>query len=200
MNELTSNTDVNLVAMSTEQLKQALASSIEMTAKHLIYMGMIWKELEARGEDLSALRQGIVAYIPMIAHDRLDARVVVQYAGQKTLLAALSRLPINEQRKVLDAGTVIAIRIEEGQTVEKPLSLANMTAADVHLVFTEEGVRPVEEQRILLASKIRRAIKKKKEKTYRTVRRATVQDGKFILGGVAIDAQKVVELLKQAGY
>ena len=200
MNEILIVDSDQLQAMSTHDLKLALADSIEMTAKRLMQMAAIWRVLEARGEDLSALRQGIVGYIPMIAHDRLDARVVVQYAGQKTLLAALAKLSLNEQRKVLETGTVTALRIEGDQVVEKTLALSKMAAADVYLAFGEGGLRPIDDQRVLLAGKIERVIKKKKENPCRVVRTATVENGKLVFGGVAMDAATVAALLKDAGY
>ena len=141
-----------------------------------------------------------MAYIPLIAHDRLDARVVLQFAGQKTLLAALSRLSIHEQCKVLDTGVVPSLRIEDGQAVEKRLPLGSLAAADVHLIFDDAGVRSIADQRVLLASRLGREIKKKKDKAYRTVRKATVENGRLVIGGVAMDAAKVAELLKSHGY
>ena len=70
----------------------------------------------------------------------------------------------------------------------------------MHLIFDDAGVRSIADQRVLLASRLGREIKKKKDKAYRTVRKATVENGRLVIGGVAMDAAKVAELLKSHGY
>jgi len=137
----------NLHSATNEQLKQELGRALDITADYLSYLSEIWRELESRGEDLSGLRHGLMAYIPLIANRQVDSRIVVNYAGQKTLLSAISKLPIEEQAEIARTGHVtVAQSTEDGRVQEVQVNVADMRAADVHRVFGENGIRTPEQQ------------------------------------------------------
>jgi hypothetical protein len=184
-----------LKALSTDELKRLLAGTMELTARHLVHMAGIWRELEERGEDLSDLRHGIAVYLPMIAHGRVDAAIVIKYAGQKTLLAALSNLPITVQRRIAETGYVALVSTHEDsiETVEVPLS--RLSAAAVHQVFSDDGVRSPEDQiRMLERRRVRPA---KAPKAPRRARRVKIdrENHTLIVSNTAADIDRVVDQL-----
>lgn len=150
MNKIKVPDQNQLATMSTEDLKAHFAESLEYTAKHLIHLGNVWLELERRGEDLSDLKKGLAVYIPMIAHHRLDAKLVIRYAGQKTLLSALSQLPIEEQKKLADSGTVPIFDPQTEQ--EKVISLSDLSAKQIPQIFTDSGIRNLNQQIAYIAT------------------------------------------------
>lgn len=95
-----------LAKASTEELRAELATALKLTADHLVRLAMIWAELERRGEDLSALKNGIGKYLPMIASGAVLAETVVAFAGEPLMLSRAAKLPVEEQLKAIEAGTV----------------------------------------------------------------------------------------------
>lgn len=187
----------SLSALSTDDLKHELGRSLEMTAKHITYLAMIWKELEDRGEDLSDLRHGLAAYLPLIARSKLDASLVIQYAGQKTLLGALSQLPIEEQRQVSESGYVTLVALDDNgqrQELQKPLS--KLSAGEVHQVFSDTGIRSSDDQLRLLDRRKNRSAPTKKPK-HRRARRVKVdaQENVLLVSNMAADLSRVLDAL-----
>ncbi|MEC5504976.1 hypothetical protein P9911_003815 [Klebsiella oxytoca] len=139
-----------LSTMTTEDLKSELVRGLEITARHLRHLAAIWRELETRGEDLSDIRHGLLTYMPLIANETVLPELVVNYAGQKTLLSALSVLPINEQQEIVKTGFVKTVT-ENGDEIETPAS--QLRAAEIHRIFDlkMQRIRTPDEQRRLLS-------------------------------------------------
>lgn len=200
MNELVVTPVSDLAAASTADLRHELARALDITAKHLTYLATIWAELESRGEDLSDLRHGIATYLPMIANNRINADLVVKYAGQKTLLAALAELPIEEQNRVAETGTVSVVVDAAGERVTIETPLAGLSAAQVHQVFSDDGVRSPDEQIALIEAtpKFRRSSTRR-----RIARKIAVEDIDGIqvinVGGKRVRISTVIETLKSEG-
>lgn len=182
-----------------ETLRRELASSLDLTAKALSYMAAIWKELERRGEDLSSLRRGMLAYVPKIAEGRLEAELVVKYASQRMLLNALAKTPLAQQRRLVEQGAVELVTIDEGggrQVREVPLN--RLAAPDIHFVFSTTGLRSVDEQ-FLMRSKRREAHKDAPPKTERPARKVEVDKarGRLIIGNRPISADLILPALSE---
>jgi hypothetical protein len=135
--------------MTREELRAELARGLNLTAETLTRLGLIWQELERRGEDLSSLRQGIARTLPLIAAGRLAAETVVAFAGQAMLLRALEGVPLDEQRR-LAAGGVIQVIDPTDPVAVQEMPLARLPAAAVRLVFGDGQVRPPDAQRLAL--------------------------------------------------
>ncbi|ENE6639051.1 hypothetical protein ABNR98_004460 [Salmonella enterica] len=154
--------------MDTSELKKELFSTLEATVHQFNRMAEIWRELEIRGENMDELRQGIAIYIEMIAHNQLDANFVVKYAGQKVLLNAVARLPLEEQKKLTESETIeVATMDEDGVFATKQIKLSSLPIKDVYTVFSETGVRPISDQQKILMCKIvnpSSALKRRKAK------------------------------------
>ncbi|EAT2607835.1 hypothetical protein EJN23_17620 [Salmonella enterica] len=153
MNQITEAS--NLASLSTLELKNELSRGLEITSRHLVYLAKIWRELENRGEDLSDIRHGMLSYLPLIANEQVEPGLVVNYAGQKTLLAALTSLPIEVQRQISETGYV-DMASDDGRVVQ--VQVSRLRAADVYRVFDmqEQRVRPVAEQAKLIMETARR--------------------------------------------
>lgn len=115
MNAMTPLNANTLKKMSTKTLYQELADFLDVTTKALYRAAYVWRELERRGEDLSDLKKkGLCAFLPMIADGKLLPEIVIQLNGSKAAVTHTSRLLIEEQRKLLDAGEV-EVRRDSGE-------------------------------------------------------------------------------------
>src|SRR6185312_4651239 len=95
---MTLSMDLNRIP--TPDLRAELARGLSLTADTLTRLGMVWQELERRGEDLADLRQGLAKTLPLIAAGRLAAEAVVAFAGRPSLLRALEGVPLERQRSL----------------------------------------------------------------------------------------------------
>lgn len=150
MNSITLTPRSDLSRVATEDLRRELAQAIGITAKTLGYLAHIWRELESRGEDLSDLRTGLMAYLPLIADGRLEPELVVRCAGQAMLLKAASEIPLPEQRRLLDEGAVVAEIDHDGEIVEVRRPLEHLSSADTRRLFSGTTLRTPQEQARLL--------------------------------------------------
>ncbi len=145
--------------LSTEDLRDRLGEAITLTAQNLEKIAVIWAELERRGEDLSALRTGLTAYLPDIAGGRLDAGVVVRFAGRSTLLRILSRLSIRDQREYLAGKPIEMAHIDDsGELKTSSVSIDEVPATMMRIVFSDRGVRSAVEQARMIAP-VKRAVR-----------------------------------------
>jgi len=157
MNDLTTipNDMAALAAMDTANLRAELAHGLTLTAVTLTKLGMVWAELERRGEDLSDLRVGIARTLPLIAAGRLAAEAVVAFAGRPMILRAIEGVPLDVQRRLAD-GEPIPIYLP-GESAPKSLPLARIPSAAVTRVIADGMVRTPAEQRLAIRSKKHKA-------------------------------------------
>lgn len=151
-----------LSSLTVRELRQELEKALSITAEHLQYLAAVWRELESRGEDLSHLRIGLAGYLPMIANGRIEPRLVVQYAGRKTILSALSRLPFEEQRRIADDAHVTLVTLDEKgnrQDLQRPID--QLGQGELYQVITEDGIRSPDKQFLMLANRTPRKTSKK---------------------------------------
>ena len=135
---------------STQTLREELVKAVTMTARSIQYLATVWKELERRGEDLSDLRTGLASYLPLIAAGQLDAEVVVCFAGNKTLLQCISRLPIDDQRRLSTGGLLnVVIFDDAGKSNVTRLPAHALTTTQARMVFDEGRIRGADEQRTI---------------------------------------------------
>lgn len=102
------------IAITTnEQLLGLLSDTLMVTAKYIQILAKVWRELENRGVDLNHLRSGIAYYLPMIADDKIDASVVLAFAGQQLLLREISLMPIDLQKKLANGELVKVVEYKK---------------------------------------------------------------------------------------
>jgi len=145
---------LNLTEFSTEELKKGLAKSLEITAKHLLILGRIWRELEDRGEDLSHLKTGLARYLPLIGEGKIAPDIVIKFAGQQLLLKEVALLPIEEQMS-LAKGTKIPFVTQNpsGDVQCEFLPLDHLHARHYSQIFDAGHIRTEDEQTRLLKGK-----------------------------------------------
>ena len=163
---------------SINELKKELARTLKVTSEYLVYMSVIWAELNKRGVDLSDLKSGLFEYIPLIATNQLDADLVIEYAGNKTLLAALSRLPIEQQREIAESKKVPFVELgEHDEKIVYELELSKAKPRQIYQIFGgESGFRDADKQYVLLVNK--NEIKPKPKSSNRTAYRSVGFDKK----------------------
>lgn len=140
---------VALASASTADLRAELARGLSLTADTLTRLGMIWAELERRGEDLSDLRRGIARTLPLIAAGRLAAEAVVAFSGRPGILRAIEGVPIERQRR-LAAGEAVPVIDPANPEQVSEMPLAMLPAASIRIVLGEGEVRPPAAQRLAL--------------------------------------------------
>lgn len=153
-------TPPGIANLSTQALRAELARALTVSAQTLRHLAIVWRELESRGEDLSDLRTGLATYLPLIAAGQLDAEVVVRFAGSKTILQLVSRLPIDEQHRLATGGTVDVITVDgDGTPSTRAVPAYALTAMQARLAFDDGRIRHPEEQRSILDSRRLRALR-----------------------------------------
>jgi hypothetical protein len=85
---------------TAEELKAELARLLGFSAENLTRLAIITQELESRGEDLSAIRFGLLPLLRQIACGTLLPEIVVKFAGEPDAIRKISRLCIAEQRQI----------------------------------------------------------------------------------------------------
>lgn len=139
-------------SLPTPDLRRELADALGVTARHLLRLAAVWQELERRGEDLSDLRSGLVVYLPLIATGSVLPEVVVRFAGNQTLLRAVSQLPADQQRRIVDGEPVpLAVRSGDGYT-HRMLPAHALTNSQVRQVFGERVIRTEAQQIAILTA------------------------------------------------
>jgi hypothetical protein len=136
----------HLGGIETASLRAALEEGLSITARHLVYLGAIWRELESRGEDLSDLRAGIAAYLPLIASGAVAPETVVMIAGNTRLLNAVASLPADDQRKILTRKTLPLAVFEGGEYTTRNIPLSAVTSSQMGVIFGKRCVRSLAEQ------------------------------------------------------
>lgn len=183
-------------SISTADLRQALARSLEVTAQHLELLGKIWVELENRGEDLSALRSGMAIYLPMIGHGKLSAEAAVAFAGQQLLLRELALLPISEQEKLARGEKLLLVTVNrDKQATTQAVTASMLHSRHYSLVFDNGRIRSPEEQKSLLLA----PTKRRRESVTRKKRViVNKEQGLLMVSGMKIRIDDIVSALKEA--
>jgi hypothetical protein len=192
----------SLADLSTADLRAELARGLTMTAESLTRLGLIWAELESRGEDLSDLRSGMAYYLPLIAGRALAAEAVVAFASRPTLLKAMIGLSFDRQRAIAGGEPVhLVVMTDEGYDT-KPVPAAALTAAQVRQVFGEGAERPASDQQGMIESRRAAAyVKAAGKPAVRGRVRADPKTGTLLVGRTrATKADVVAGLADLAGY
>lgn len=180
----------DVAILSTTDLRAELAAGLTLTAQTLMRLAFVWAELERRGEDLSDLRRGIAATLPLIAAGTLAAEAVVAFAGRPSLMRAMIGLPLERQRAIAAGEPVqLVTAAGDGEYAVKPMPAIALTAAQVRQVFSVGEIRDADEQEAVIeARKIGRR-RRKPEESDRHYRIRPDQDRKGIWVGKAFVGQ-----------
>lgn len=145
---------MTLSQMSTEDLRAELRATLTVTARHLMHLASVWRELERRGEDLTGLRSGLWSYMAMIAQEDLRPEIVVRYAGSTALLKRLARLSLADQDRLLADDRVTVVELTDAGAQERVVSLARLKSHQISQVIRDRIVSPDDQRRALTGARI----------------------------------------------
>ena len=153
---LANKPQTELSAMTTEQLRERLASALRLTAEGIAEMASIVRELEQRGDDLSGFRLAILPYLRRVADGSLLPEIIVSYAGTPTLLAAIATIPVADQRQLLDTGAVtIAVVEHDGTIGSRKIDPRALPKRDIPMVFRPDGIASPKDQLAGISKRLR---------------------------------------------
>ncbi len=137
---------------TTEELRKMLVESLHVTAQHLLHLAGIVYELEHnRNEDLSGLRMGMIHHLRKIACGQVLPEVVVRFAGSAMLINAVSGLPLDDQRDIVDGKSVkLWVYSPDGKKTWRTPDPMAMTPSQVRQVFAKDHIRGEGEQSLIL--------------------------------------------------
>lgn len=140
-----------LPAMTTDQLKSRLTELLSVTAETLLELAAIVKELEWRGEDLENLKLSMIHWLRLIANGQLLPEVVVKFQATPMVMRKIARLPIPDQRRLANGGSVDLLANEKGETRSVPPDA--MSRDEIEQAFATDHIRSLSEQRGVLDSR-----------------------------------------------
>jgi len=127
----------NLSSIDTKVLLQYLHKGFEITIKQVNFLAKIWYELEKRGEDLTNLKASWLASLPLVAQGKLEPAVMVNYSGRKSIITAMSALPLSKQQELTTQKTVSVARLKADGKKFYPvdIEISALSMKDIHQVF-----------------------------------------------------------------
>lgn len=186
----------DIEAADTESLKERLTTLLARTADDLRQMAAIVGELERRGEDLSALRLGIIDHLRRIASGQLLPEIVVRFSGFPQMLRIACHLPLADQQK-LAAGEPVEMAVWRGDAVDwRRVDPMCLTRDQVHQVFAGDRLRGKVEQIAYLEDRRQRRPSEGKRKA-RGVVRADRERGGVTVKRTFVAAADVVAALAE---
>jgi hypothetical protein len=129
--------------MSEPELRSFLAQRLRFTADNLMEMGMVIREFDQRGIDLSDLRLSLLVYLRRIAYGQTLPEVVALLAGRRDLLQRVAVLPLPEQQRCLDEKGLLVVtgELAGGDFDTRQRQLLDLEPWEVHQVFGPNGIR-----------------------------------------------------------
>jgi hypothetical protein len=111
--------------------------------------------LEQKGEDLSRVPPKLRRVALDIAHERLDPEAYRLFEGT-AVLQYLRALPLTEQQRLAEGGTVKVYTFDNGKA-QREVPVLSLTGFEISQVFdTESGIRNAAAQRSWLESRHKR--------------------------------------------
>lgn len=175
-----------LLALSTEALRAELAQQMQATAQHLLRLAWIVRILEDRGEDLSGLMVPLLDYLRRIAYGQVLPEVVVRFADQPLLLAAVASLPIPDQRPFAEGQPLrLVVPVPEAQGggwTHRLVPPARLGKAGVSQAFDRGRLRSEGEQKEWLLAQASRSATRGQRHVQRGKARADRSTGEIVVG------------------
>lgn len=190
-----------IIEMETPVLLRELRRALAVTAETIAYLGDVWRELERRGEDLSAYRVGLGEYLPLVAAGQLAPEAMVNFTGRLQLLRAVRLLPVDKQRQLAAGATVTVIREdrETGILTPNEVPAVNLTGEQIRLVFDSGRMRDVAEQVNMIESARVAARRRRSLPASRHYRIHVDKAAKTVkIGRMVLPLQAVIDALTEA--
>lgn len=85
---------------SVDALREELANQLALSVENITMLAVIISELEARGDDLSAFKMGLLPILRKVACGEIVPEIVVQYADRPAVMKSIARLHPEEQKLI----------------------------------------------------------------------------------------------------
>jgi hypothetical protein len=147
-------------ALADDQIEKRFAEATLRTAHGLLEMAACVRVLENRGHNLSGLKMAILPYLRLIAHGQLMPELVLRFAASPSLLAAAARLPMPDQKRLIDKGVVPMAVIEADRSIGiREVDPRVLSRRELSRVFGETGLVPPNQQ--IVAPHAKRSAKRR---------------------------------------
>ena len=158
---------------TTQQLLEEITSNFELVVSSLVKCANAIHELSLRQENAFKLinksnpliTRGIYEMMCRVGSGQMDVRgmLVTSAARQR-----LNYIPVAEQKRIYDAGTVPVLVRDGTKFVTHQKTIDSLTPREAGLAIVSTGLRPLEEQREIISSipVINTAVKLPRGKTY----------------------------------
>jgi len=159
MSELTTlPSDDDLSGWSMEDLEKGFLDSLGLTATSLRKSARFLLEMERRGRNVEEMKNVMIPKVIAIARGVLLPEVVIAYLDRPDLMRLVGALPLAEQRRLVDGGTVPVVTIgpDGKQTVLKMLP-REMGREHIKRAFGRGAINSESRQAIILAGERERA-------------------------------------------
>ena len=154
----------DLASMSKEQLRAELIRLLGVAASDLMRMGKVVCLLDKMGEDLHGLKIGLVSHLRRIGQGQMLPEVVVMFAGSDAMIRRVGSLPLSDQKKLVEGGTV-ELLVGDGKGGHTYLAADPMelTGEQIDQVFAKDHLRNRGEQKLIL--ELKKTVKERKRPT-----------------------------------
>lgn len=157
MNELTPLPEnTALTGLSVDELLNKLKSGIERTVEIVREMAGVVRELESRGVDLEELKLFGINHLRRVAYGQSLPEVFVRFQGAPMLLQRISSLPIPDQKRLAEGGTVTVLHDVNGNVDHREMDPLQLSRDEIVRVFGPGEIRPLAQQRSALHEKQQR--------------------------------------------
>lgn len=147
-------TDETNRTRNTEQLKAALANLERNLHENALAVCEILAELARRRESVPQMRMGFLRHYAKIASGALDVSAAIAMGGFEHGLSAVSRLPVEEQRRVARGGKITVARYNEvGRVTPVECTLLQLTQREIDMAVGDDGQRSFKAQKKILTAR-----------------------------------------------
>lgn len=143
----------SLKSWSTEKLLSRLQELVSLQAEAVEEASKILVELKNRSIRIVEFTRGPLKHYMEIASGKLHPQALLLCLGNQELLKYLPTYPIDEQLDVARGETLIKTvgHDAEGKIIPVETPALHMSKTDLAIAFSSDGLRPVTQQKRLLA-------------------------------------------------
>jgi len=179
--------------VSTEGIRAELDQIIRDTSEWMERAAILLVELRRRGEKHPLMQSNILRFFKGIAAGNLSAEAILAVGGNRNLVRALGRLPVNQQTEVAKNRPVQVVEMTpEGEEIVTDRSIAQLSQSAIDRVFGPKGLRSLQEQREMLGPK-------RHQKRIDGVI-VDISARKIVIGAKHISPAELIGPLKALGY
>ncbi len=146
----------DLTKVPTEKLIEMMVRLNQGIVEHLILACAILCEMRNRKEWHIFFKNGLYRWCSEIHHGKLHPEFAIMYSGFTSVIKAVIGTPLEDQKVWAMSGEVDLVEITAAyDVVEVRKPLVRFGAVDLETAFGPQGLRSIEEQRVIVQRRIR---------------------------------------------